>query len=123
MPQKRHTVDQIVAKLRKADVELGKGSPWENGYVESFNGTLRDELLNREIFLSFEEACWVIDRWRLDYNHHRIHSSLDYQTPAAYAAGCVLPASASATPQPQPPEYSRITNPDSLTQLGAKTGG
>ena len=65
MPQQRHTVDQIVAKLRKADVKtlfIAKGSPWENGYVESFNGTLRDELLNREIFLSFEEACWVIDR-------------------------------------------------------------
>ena len=63
--------------------------------------------------------CWVIDRWRLDYNHHRIHSSLDYQTPAAYAAGCVLPASAA----PQPPEHSRFTNPNPLTQPGAKTGG
>ena len=78
---------------------IAKGSPWENGYVESFNGTLRDELLNREIFLSLEEARWVIDRWRLDYNHHRIHSSLGYQTPAAYAAGCVLPSPATpATP-------------------------
>jgi len=54
------------------------GSPSENGYVESFNGTLRDDLLNREIFLSCEAACLVIDRRRLDYNHHRIHSSLDY---------------------------------------------
>jgi transposase InsO family protein len=69
---------------------IEKGSPWENGYVESFNGKLRDELLNRELFLSLEEARWVIDRWRLDYNHHRPHSALDYQTPAAYAAGCVL---------------------------------
>ena len=123
----RNTGPEFVSKvifrwLKEADVKtlfIAKGSPWENGYVESFNGTLRDELLNREIFLSFEEACWVIDRWRLDYNHHRIHSSLDYQTPAAYAAGCVLPASAT----PQPPEHSRITNPDSLTQPGAKTGG
>ncbi len=111
--------------LERADVKtlfVAKGSPWENGYVESFNGTLRDELLNREIFLSLEEARWVIDRWRLDYNHHRIHRSLDYQTPAAYAAGCVLPAPAT----PQPPEHSRITNdlnPDSLTQPGAKNGG
>lgn len=69
---------------------IEKGSPWENGYVESFNGKLRDELLDRELFLSLEEARWVIDRWRLDYNHHRPHSALDYQTPAAYAAGCVL---------------------------------
>ncbi len=91
----------------------------KNGYVESFNGTLRDELLNREIFLSLEEARWVTDRWRLDYNHHRIHSSLDYQTPAAYAASCVLPVPATSAP----PEHSRITNPDSLTQTGAKTGG
>ena len=94
--------------LERADVRtlfIAKGSPWENGYVESFNGKLRDELLNRELFLSTEEARWVIDRWRLDYNHHRIHSALEYQTPAAYAAGCVLPASAT----PQPPEHSRIT--------------
>ncbi len=61
----------------------------------------------------------MIDRWRLDYNHHCIHSSLDYQTPAEYAAGCVLPASAT----PQPPEHIRITNPNALTQPGAKTGG
>jgi transposase InsO family protein len=115
-------VSKVICRwLKEADVKtlyIAKGSPWENGYVESFNGTLRDELLNREIFLSFDEACWVIDRWRLNYNHHRIHSSLDYQTPAAYAAGCVLPASAA----PQPPEHSRITNPNSLTQPGAKTG-
>ena len=93
--------------LDRADVKtlfIAKGSPWENGYVESFNGKLRDELLNRELFLSLEEARWVIDRWRLDYNHHRLHSALDYQTPAAFAAGCDLPASA----KPAPPEHSRL---------------
>lgn len=93
---------------------IAKGSPWENGYVESFNGKLRDELLNRELFLSLEEARWVMDRWRLDYNHQRPHRALDYQTPAAFAAGCVLPASAT----PQPPEHSRTIDPDSLTQPG-----
>jgi len=94
--------------LERSDVKtlfIAKGSPWKNGCIESFNGKLRDDLLNRELFLSLEEARWVIDRWRLDYNHHRIHSSLNYQTPAAYAAGCVLPASAT----PQPPEHSRVT--------------
>ncbi len=59
----------------------GSDSPWENGYVESFNGKLRDELLNRELFLSLEETRSMIDRRRLDYSHHRIHSALNYQTP------------------------------------------
>ena len=57
--------------LPRADVRtlfIAKGSPWENGYVESAGGKLRGELLNRELFLSFEEACWVIDHWRLNYN-------------------------------------------------------
>ena len=70
---------------------ISKGSSWENGYVESFNGKLWDELLKGELFLSLEDARWVIDRWRLDYNHHRPHRGLDYCTPAAFAAGCVLP--------------------------------
>ncbi|MBM4017131.1 MAG: transposase [Planctomycetes bacterium] len=57
------------------------GSPWQNAYVESFNGRLRDELLNLELFLSLEEAKYVADRWRLDYNHHRPHSGLNWMTP------------------------------------------
>jgi transposase InsO family protein len=68
-------------------------------------GRLRDEFLNRELFLSMEEARWVIDRWQLDYNHRRIHSALNYQTPAAYAADCVHPASAT----PLPTKHSRTT--------------
>jgi putative transposase len=78
---------------------IAKGSPWENGYVESFNSRFRDELLDRELFLGLEDARWVIDRWRLDYNHHRVHSSLEYQTPAAFAAGWL--ASVRATPSLQ----------------------
>ena len=65
---------------------LQDASPWENGYVESFNGKLRDELLNRELFLSVPEARYVLDRWRADYNHRRPHGGLNWQTPAAYAA-------------------------------------
>ena len=73
---------------------IAKGSPWENGYVESAGGKLCDELLNQELFLSMQEARWVIDHWRLDCNHHRILSALDYQIPAVYAADCVLEAEA-----------------------------
>lgn len=58
------------------------GSPWENGYCESFNGKLRDELLNGEIFYSLKEANVVIEQWRNYYNTIRPHSSLNYRPPA-----------------------------------------
>ena len=58
------------------------GSPWENGYCESFNGKLRDELLNGEIFYSLKEAKIVIEQWRKHYNTVRPHSSLGYRPPA-----------------------------------------
>ena len=61
------------------------GSPWENGYIESFNGKLRDELLNREVFTTLMEAKILIEQWRMDYNHIRPHSSLGYRPPAPEA--------------------------------------
>jgi len=61
------------------------GSPWENGYIESFNGKVRDELLNREIFTTLEEAKVLIEQWRREYNHVRPHSSLGYRPPAPEA--------------------------------------
>ena len=60
-------------------------SQWENGYCESFNGKLRDELLNRELFYSVEEAKVLIENWRREYNAIRPHSSLDYMAPAPQA--------------------------------------
>jgi transposase InsO family protein len=61
------------------------GSPWENGYIESFNGKLRDELLNGEIFYTLIEAQVLIERWRREYNWKRPHSSLGYRPPAPVA--------------------------------------
>ena len=61
------------------------GSPWENGYVESFNGKLRDELLNGEIFYTLKEAESLVQGWRREYNQVRPHSSLGYQPPAPEA--------------------------------------
>jgi len=58
------------------------GSPWENGYIESFNGKFRDELLNREIFTTLMEAKVLIESWRREYNEIRPHSSLGYRPPA-----------------------------------------
>ena len=61
------------------------GSPWENGYNESFNGKLRDELLNGEIFYTLKEAQILIERWRQEYNTVRPHSALGYRPPAPEA--------------------------------------
>ena len=61
------------------------GSPWENGYIESFNGKLRDELLNREVFYTLTEAKVLIEQWRKEYNQVRPHSSLGYRSPAPEA--------------------------------------
>ena len=61
------------------------GSPWENGYNESFNGKLRDELLNREIFYSLKEVQILTERWRREYNTIRPHSSLGYRPPVPEA--------------------------------------
>jgi putative transposase len=62
------------------------GQPWKNGFIESFHDKFRDECLQREWFQSLLEAKVVIEDWRLHYNTQRPHSSLDYQTPAAFAA-------------------------------------
>jgi transposase InsO family protein len=61
------------------------GSPWENGFIESFNGKLRDELLNGEIFTTLLEARALLENWRREYNHIRPHSSLGYRPPAPQA--------------------------------------
>ena len=61
------------------------GSPWENGYCESFNSKLRDEFLNGEIFYSIKELRVLAERWRVHYNTVRPHSSLGYKPPAPEA--------------------------------------
>ncbi len=71
-----------MGKLEVQTQYIEPGSPWENGYCESFNGKLRDELLNREIFDTLWEAKILIERWRQEYNTFRPHSSLYYQPPA-----------------------------------------
>jgi transposase InsO family protein len=72
-------------RLRVKTLYIEPGSPWENGYVESFIGKLRDELLDREIFYTLEEARVLVERWRQHYNGVRPHSALGYQPPAPEA--------------------------------------
>lgn len=79
------TVREWLGKVGVQTLYIEPGSPWENGYVESFNGKLRDELLNGEIFYSVKEAKVVIEAWRKHYNTRRPHSSLGYRPPAPEA--------------------------------------
>ena len=82
------TASVIRTWLQALDVQtlfIERGSPWENGYVESFNGKLRDELLARETFYTLTEAKILIERWRRQYNTVRPHSALGYRPPAPEA--------------------------------------
>jgi transposase InsO family protein len=82
------TAQVVRAWLQALDVQtlfIERGSPWENGYVESFNGKLRDELLARETFFTLTEARILIERWRRQYNTVRPHSALGYRPPAPAA--------------------------------------
>ena len=73
---------QWLTGLGTKSLYIEPGSPWENGYCESFSGKLRDELLNGEIFYSLKEAQTVIEKWRVHYNTRRPHSALGYRPPA-----------------------------------------
>ena len=73
---------QWIGSLGVKTAYIEPGSPWENGYNESFNGKLRDEILNTEIFYSLKEAQILIEQWRRHYNEVRPHSSLGYKPPA-----------------------------------------
>ena len=86
-------------------VRIEPGSPWENGYNESFNGKLQDELLKRELFMTLKEAKVLAECWRYEYNHIRPHSSLGYRPPAPEA------------------KMSEILTLQAVSYLGAGHGG
>jgi len=90
------TAKKVRDWLRNVEVQtlfIEPGSPWENGYIESFNGKLRDELLNREIFDTLYEAKVLVEWWRREYNCIRPHSSLGYRPPAPEAIESHFPDS------------------------------
>ena len=78
-------VRRWLSRLGVITLFIEPGSPWENGYIESFNGKLSDELLNREMFTTLTEAKVLIEQWRREYNQVRPHSSLGYRPPAPEA--------------------------------------
>ena len=80
-----HAVRKWLERLKVKTLFIEPGSPWENGYNESLNGKLRDELLNREIFFTLREAQVLAEGWRREYNQIRPHSALGYRPPAPEA--------------------------------------
>jgi len=88
------SVREWLGKVGVQTLFIEPGSPWENGYVESFNGKLRDELLKGEIFYSLKEARVLIEMWRKHYNTIRPHSSLGYRPPAPQTIVSVVSSAA-----------------------------
>ena len=105
-----HELRKWLGKVGTRMLYIERGSPWENGYCESFNGKLRDEFLNGEIFYSLKEAQILTERWRVEYNTERPHSALGYKPPAPQA---ILPKqqghgdmeNAARFPHPHTPGY------------------
>jgi putative transposase len=91
------TLRSWIANVGTQTAYIEPGSPWENGYCESFNSKLRDELLNGEIFTTLREAEILIEAWRQHYNTVRPHSSLGYRPPAPEA---IVPRGGTYVPWP-----------------------
>ena len=102
-------VRQLIVAVGARTAFIEPGSPWENGYIESFNARLRDELLNGEMFYSLEEARVLIESWRRHYNAARPHSSLGYRPPAPETI--VMPS--------WPPGSAPLRRPASLAEKPA----
>ena len=96
-------VQDWIAAVGAKTVYIARGSPWENGFIESFNARLRDELLDGEIFYSLSEAKVVIESWRRHYNTDRPHGSLGYKPPAPEVFIPAIVARAAAQSQPAAP--------------------
>lgn len=97
-----HAVRDWLKRVEVKTLYITPGSPWENGYIESFNGKLANELLEREIFDTLHEAKVLIERWRVHYNTVRPHSSLGYRPPAPEMWLVEEPDSATLHPALQP---------------------
>ena len=96
-------VQDWIAAVGARTAYIERGSPWENGYVESFNARLRDELLNGEIFYTLREAQIVIESWRRHYNTIRPHASIGYKPPAPEVFVPAFAAWPAALRRPAPP--------------------
>jgi putative transposase len=107
-------VQKWIAAVGATTVYITPGSPWENGFIESFNARLRDELLNGEIFYTLREAQIVIESWRRHYNTVRPHASIGYRAPAPEVFVPALAAWPAAQPRPAPPAMLPLASEPSL---------
>ena len=96
-------VQEWIGAVGAKTAYITPGSPWENGFIESFNARLRDELLNGEIFYTLREAQIVIESWRRHYNTVRPHASIGYRAPAPEVFVPALAAWPAAPPRPASP--------------------
>ena len=107
-------VREWIAAVGAKTAYIEPGSPWENGYIESFNARLWDELLNGEIFYSLREAKIIIENWRRHYNAIRPHGSLGYRAPAPETVVSAKIAWPAAQPRPAPPATLPLPKPPPL---------
>lgn len=108
-------VQEWLTRLQIETRHIAPGSPWENGYAESFHSKLVDEFLSREQFENVRQARRLTAAWRDDYNHDRPHSSLGYVTPAEFAARCAAPVPEFSSPAAQgtpPLQPHSVTQPE-----------
>lgn len=106
--------EAIQAWLKRLEIKtlyIAPGSPWQNGYAESFHSKLKDEFVEREEFETVSEARRLTSAWRADYNQERPHSSLGYLTPAEYAAGAEPVCRAASAPAVAGPALQRPGKP------------
>jgi putative transposase len=107
-----HAIRRFLAAAGVETLYVEPGSPWQNGYAESFHSRLRSELLDAEVFENVADAQSLSAAWKSDYNHYRPHSSLSYQTPAEFAARAAFaPASAAPSPPQTRPGREQETLP------------
>src|SRR4051794_5354782 len=113
-------VQEWISAVGAKTAYIAPGSPWENGYVESFNARLRDELLDGEIFYTLHEAQIVIESWRRHYNAIRPHAALGYKAPAPEVFVPALAAWPAPQPRPAPPAMLVNGTPSSGTRSPAR---
>jgi len=103
-----------IAAVGAKTAYIAPGSPWENGYIESFNARLRDELLDGEIFYTLKEAQIIVESWRRHYNTVRPHASLGYRPPAPEVFVPTFAAWPAAQPRPAPPATLQLAQRPTL---------